>query len=249
MYKQYFLLIIFSVLSSNAVIGQNASNVGAKAEKVPDGYSCNIGTAADDLHPFIKSHILWPSEERISKHKKDLNDSNVQKAIASTYDWLKKVLRLEWVPENLSTIDVLALKADVTGNEDTDGQGYDVIRLRYKVENYLVEVASTVSMLTLVIQKDRDKNPPVGLNEESAKIFVSVMIDQFFQNSDKIKSISFKSIEKGKAGYKGRPDTKPETFNVWWGLVYWWTDGHTVTFSMRKADGGPLMRTPKKDWF
>ena len=249
MFKRFFpILIIFSVFLSNIVIGQNA-NIVTKIGKVPDDYLCIMGTAANDLSPFIRSHIMWPNKERISRSKKDLNNNNVQKAVVSTFDWVKKVLRPEWVPDNIAAIDVLALKAEVVGSEDVEGQGHDVVRFRYKVQNFVVEVASTVPMLTLVVQKDNGEDPPVGLNEETAKRFVGNTIDQFLQESDKIKNISFKNIEKGKVGYKGKSETKPETCNIWWGNVYWWTDGRTVMFSILKADNRPLVPMPKKDWF
>lgn len=249
MNKRYYNLIVFFGLLTNVVCGQNASNVVTRTEKVPDDYRCIVGTAADDLQPFIRSHIMWPDKERISRHKKDVNDKRVQEAVTSSFKWIRKVLRSEWVPENLAAIDVLALKAEVVGSEDTEGQGHDVVRFRYKVQNFVVEVASTVSRLTLVIQKDNSENPPVGLNEEIAKRFVGSAIDQFLQEAHRVKNVSLKNITKGKTGYQGNPERKPGTFNIWWGGVYWWTDGRTVMFSLRKADGGPLVLVREKNWF
>jgi|GEM_PF-5164463 len=245
MNKHFFYLIIFLCVSTHIVIGQN-TNFATKIGKVPDDYLCITGTVAD-IHPFIQSHLMWPSKDRISKHKKDLNDNNVQRAVASTYDWLKKVFRPEWVPENLSNIEVLALKADVVGDKDTDGQGHDVIRFRYKVNNYVIEIASTFSRLTLVIQDDSQKS--LDLDEEGAKHFVANTMDLFLREADGVKNISLQNIKKGKSGYKGSPDVKPPTCNIWWGCVFWWTDGHTVMFSMLKSDNRPLVPMPKKDWF
>lgn len=208
-----------------------------QTERVPADYRCVSDAAVKDLHPFTRAHVVWPDAESIGKSKVESTNRQVQAAIRLTTMWVTNTLRPE---VTTAEPEVLALKGDA--------QGHDVIRFRYKVRDAVVEVASTASRLTLVIDPV-NKRVPENLKKEEAKQYVDATIEEFLQQPDKVKASSLLHITRVASGYKGAPEVKPETCNFWWGLVDWWTDGKIVVFSFLKADGGAMEPAPEKHWF
>lgn len=217
-----------------------AGEIKPEIQKVPDEYRCVPSSVGEVLHPFTSAHVMWPDAQEIGRRRADSSEKPVREAVDSTVTWLKRILREEWIPD-ISSLDILALKSDV--------QGHDAVRFRYRVEGVVIEVASTVSRMTIVIQPGDNEIRRSSLQEVGAKHYVSSVVDEFLQKADEVKRGAFRKVKKTKSGFTGSVIVTEDTGIYWCDFVAWWTDGRTVVFSIDKADGGAWIPTPRKHWF
>lgn len=240
--KQNAILLAIgcSFVGASVLLAADSLKKAKKVKKLSHDYVLLNKSVVEDLHSFKKSAVVWPTQAAINAKKADRSSKGVQQALQSTLQWLQTVLRSEFVPDE-SDVELIPLKSDV--------QGHDVVRLRYKTASYAVQIMSTSSGITVVIKDDDRKVHGKPIDVEQAKIYIRDCIDKFFNEADRIKSISLTNVQKKRNGIAGLPDVKPETCGYWWGLMSWWTDGQTVLFSTGKADGRAEEPNLKKEWF
>jgi hypothetical protein len=236
-----FIALLTSTVTSPFFMAQEAP---VKMEKIYGEKTLVKESASGDIPSYCKNDILWPPEHDIMARKIDLNDDNVKYPIRSTMDWIKRILRPEWIPGE-SQADIYALRA---GKQGVDMIPYDALRMRYRAGDYVIQIASNSREISLVVGPYYSNNPSNRkLEIEDAKLLVNKMIFKFFNNADLILKTCNWSVKNRLSAVEGTPT---KWAYDWWEDVRWWTDGDTVFFTMQKYDHErPTLPSLKADWF
>ncbi len=185
----------------------------------------------------------------------------------ATYGWMNRILKEEWVPvvEDLPKIEVLALgcgsvvitniddflkkEALTLGYNDVGvSNGYDCIRLRYKVNGYTIQICSIRAAMTVVIYKEDGKWFEEGFSKGKVMGVVSNNIDRFLRDADMIKRIVFERVEKKGEGYLYYKKTL--LHSKWWEGVSWWIDYNSLIFFISEGIGVRAhVFHPSQKWF
>lgn len=237
--SMFALCNLYLLLGAIVMTANESGGKQIKVQKIPNDYAVLAESVVGDLHAFKKASFAWPAESTINAQSVDHSRKAVQDACKSTLHWLSAVLHSDFVPQE-SELQLFPLKSQV--------QAHDVVRLRYKTDDYMMQVMSTSSGITVIIKDVSEEAPGKPIDIGQAKTYVRQCIDRFLNEADHVKSVSMKNVHMTKHGVEGLPEVEPETCNYWWGLVSWWTDGNTVLFSTGKADGSAVEPTLKKDW-
>ena len=208
------------------------------ADKIPDDYVFIDAAIAEHFHPFKRSLVCWPDTRQIADSRTKINKDAAEEAIDSTMEWLSKMLRTEWVPEQ-STIDFYPMSTYIQ-------KKCDAVYFRYRIKNYGFQVVSTYWSMNVIIKDLGSSHLPDNLEVDMAKQYVSTTLDKFMQKSDQIKKTSMAKVTKTSNGVKGTFDTR---LDCWYNLMGWWTDGNTVMLSTTKVDEGPYIPGGKDVWF
>lgn len=229
-----FAFCIGIILSPNFLCSQSARK---KFGSVPNSKKLINEDSLVDVVPFKKYSLIWPSDELIKLKRIPNERKEVQEAITDTMFWLKTVMRSELVP-NETEIDILPLESGLNN--------LDVIRFRYSIGEYIIQVSSTAATIAIVIGFI-DKIEKKDYNTTTIKPFINKYINIFFNSSEKIFEKSSWKVNKNLAGFEGRALSFPLD---WWQTVSWWTNGEIVLFSVRKASSSnPRLKVTDAQWF
>jgi len=189
------------------------------------------------------SKSLRPSDETLSAAKKKLERPNwittkkvsVTEAKRMAEKWIRTVLKGSWIPIEIHSR-FLAL-------DSSDPNGYDTICVRYEVDRHYIQVVQTNAEIAITVKPLEKKD-----------LLVDQVIDLFLIESSKIKENTLSQrLETFPGGFRGIPLPtlkKREYRNWYWGHTYWWTDGETFGFWIKKFYGGKgRPEGISKDWF
>jgi len=227
---------IASALCGSHVFAQDETN--PKAENVPFYYKIADDDAMSDLNPGYIQLMTWPSESHISEARVDSSSPQVKRATELTYFWLKKVLRPEWLP-NLERVELYPLKHEF--------DGWDVLRLRYRIGDYVFQVASLSYSTWISVAPYNKVAGDVSTDLETGKVFFAKMASKFFLRSDEFEAqYKFKPVQKKKSII----NINREGSGYWWDTLNWWTNGSAVMILCRK-DEPSFKHGPEEnpDWF
>ena len=234
-----FFAVYFAVIECT-LCEENGIHEKIQAEKIPDGYVFIDASVAEYFHPYRNAAVRWPTVSQIAESRTGINEKAAKEAVDSTMEWLKRILRTEWVPER-SSLDFFPMRAYIQ-------KKYDAVYCRYKIKNYAFQIISTHGSIIVIIKEINKKQPPDNLDLDNARAYVSEAFDMFMQKSDKIKNASMTKIVKVKNGIKGDPDNR-SLQNRWWELFDWWTDGNTIMLLTTKLDERPYVPAGGQAWF
>ncbi len=238
---KYLTVVCFILLTTYAY--SSNLNGSAKTVPLPDSYIFLQPAVIDSIGITNKEFVKWPDMTIVKGKVINIDDPCAKKALASTYEWLSKILKTRWLP-SIDKIDIYAIKGDV--------QGIDTIRMRYSVNGYAFQIASTSSGLIVVMQEIYSElEYGYKVNKEEVDRYISTRLEDIYNNAESIIRNTNRSIKKGEYGFYGVPSMKGNSSSFWWGLTYWWTDGNALILSIGKADAsGPVMKPSlKKNWF
>jgi len=211
--------------------------VKPKTEKVVHYYKMAEEDAMSDLLPGYVQMMTWPSESHLFEARVDPSSPQVKNALDSTKEWVSRVLRPEWLP-NYEKIEIFPLRHGF--------DGWDVIRFRYRVGEYVFQIASlSYSIWISVARYDRElKDAPLNLDNGMQYFMKTAPV--FFQHSDQFgKRYSFKPVQKKKSVLCINRES-----GRWWETINWWTDGNAVMILCDKDD--PSLKNGSEespDWF
>jgi len=191
-----------------------------------------------DLAPFTRAALIWPTEEIIKEQF--VRDESSKDEIESTLQWLKTVLRAEYIPLK-DSLTVIPLKSHI--------EQCDVIRFRYQVNNCVFQITSTSSSFMIAIKDMNSKQAIKRQTKEDVVVFVESNIQKYLNDSSEIKKHLSSEAKKTKGGYRCFAEMGRNPLNSWHGLINWWSDGNVILYKMGKADGGALAPTLIKDWY
>lgn len=205
----------------------------------PDVQLFNIATISDI--PGVE-FLKWPTSEQIERLRSDKRPS--ENTFFAPLRTLRTILNERWIPSDL--VDrMLCLKQSINGN--------DAVYVRYACEGYNIQIVQTTATIGVTIQATNTTHSTEvsKFTAEDARKAIGTTIDQFFNESEKIKVVSLREIKATSYGFSGKSGFESPivgSFMNWWGLVSWYTDGHTYAFIF----GKPSRATPpveKKEWF
>jgi len=200
------------------------------------------------------AYFTWPSAEKMSKSFRDSDEPlsaakrrlvipnwitikkvSVTNAKRMAEKWIRAILKDSWIPDDIHS-KLIAL-------DSSDANDYDRICVRYEMKGYYIQIVQI--------------NPEIAITIKPTKprIFApSEVIDSFFTKSTEIKENTLSQpVDAFPSGSHGKPrDTlkKPEYRNQYWGHTYWWTNGESFAFAIKKFYGGKGRPVGlPKDWF
>jgi hypothetical protein len=187
---------------------------------------------------FLRECATWPSEEALRRRRIAVTSDAVASAIRSTVNWCERILKRQWVPDDLERR-LVPLRSEIAG--------HDAIRARYEVDGNLIQLVSTSSGFIVFIRPVATQDQALS-QEEKSRLVIRVL-NEFLNEPENIRAVSMSLVAAHPDGtLEGQPVIQRETLNYWWGLVSWWTDGRVLRFSTGKADGGSTVPSLKKDW-
>ncbi|MCK4666190.1 hypothetical protein KAU33_05550 [Candidatus Dependentiae bacterium] len=238
-----FNYLIFLFITLMFFLGSCSKNIEKYIKEEHDAPQILEEIEIKSLPHLLQLYSTWPSDKKIKRKKvSPSKKNNVKEAIDETILWINKILKENYIPDDLEKRMIL-LKSDVNG--------CDSIRIRYEVENYKIQIFTTSAGINFII-KPIKINKSLNLSQEDKIKFAEETIKEFFNESDKI-IVNSNYTENSSGDFiETSPSFKDkESSYYWWGLVSWFTNGNVLLIGFGKAERFESVEKPilKKNWF
>ena len=235
-------------LVASAVMGiacaDTAVPLPVEQELTPE---CMLGT----MVPLARSLFRW-RQLLTEGTQVSTSDTRTQAAVADASKWVRRILRPEWVPEQLGPFITCSAKAVLA--EGPPGVNvptkYDAVGIRYSIDGSAIQVVQTSYLMAIVLvplTSPCDAYPIVGDLRP-----VNRGVATFLQEAPEIIRVSMQQCTYVDGVVRGRPEPTPAEFvaNQWHSSLWWFWDQRVFAFTCRKVRGGPAIEGPRlPDWF
>lgn len=217
---------------------------------LPDELELTPDSILGAVKPQARAYFTWQRfvEGEITGN---LSAGRTQGAVANAKDWLRTLLRPEWVPEHLDTFIRCSEKA-VLGLGPTpqdDPTNYDAVGIRYSIDGSAIQVIQTSYLMGVVIAPSAVSR---GANLNTSDLqFPRYVARTAIREADHIIRVSMQRCRSVDGVLRGKAELTPTDFveNQWYDSVFWFTDGKVFAFTCRKVRGGPADAPRTPDWF
>jgi hypothetical protein len=163
-----------------------------------------------------------------------------QAACREAEQWIRRVLKPEWVPDDL---------ASRLHPLQRDPASQSIIVCRYLLEGHAIQINQSRGSMWVII-----KPPKTSPLSQNARELASATFNTYFLNSDRMASLQGREIS-GTAKLRAwLPDFSapipPGTLENWWGWRLWLTDGEAVAVFLDKtSEDSARSIMPDDPWF
>lgn len=181
---------------------------------------------------MLRSLYSWPIERTVQDKLIPYNSIN-EKIRGSIESWNKIVFKATWLPT--AKAEIVGIKSEI--------DGYDTVRFRYSVKNYNLHITHRSNGMWVVIKPIEGK---ISESIEEMKLRVQSLINDVFQESEKLHKTISNNLNKSGIGYESKPISIDPLW--WWGQVWAHSDGNAVGFSILKAASGAGEPLDIRNW-
>lgn len=233
----HLLLLIFSF----AIIYQNIADAEGTGTQFGD-VSSSVKMLTDIFYKEYPSGYLlsplyeWPTDETIQAKIIPFSDVStwVRDQIGG---WIKRVIKEKYIPPD-SQKRIILIKNEING--------YDFARLKYTVnDKYVVHISQNINVIYIGVRPLTTVEKATTLFE--AKNYIQRIVEDLFNEEDKIKEITLKNLQDVPQGFQAR--SNPPNLIWWWGQMSIFSDGLGVCFTIGKGYGGKVESFDIKEWF
>lgn len=224
----------FMICTVESLAGGNAFSVTKQAnqqpkhqfKRVPKEYRCLSKEEAQELGDVL----WWSGWPESFTNELDLTDPVVKKAVDSSLEWVRRVLRPELVPDDLELHPLKRSHTEIA----------DRLVFRYEVDGYVVQGNMDWNNLGLLIHPQTG-DIPKEFDEKAAREYVALIMNKFLR--DDIPGLTESDKGKWIVAKKGK---------WYWGHAKrgagsWRTNGRTVLLVLTIRSDRPRLEL-RPDW-
>ncbi|HOE10335.1 MAG TPA: hypothetical protein PLQ35_02155 [bacterium] len=208
----------------------------------------------DRAHPTSAKEIQdYPEAKKAYPRWGTTTKVNAIDARYMAANWIKTVLRQEYLPDDLVTGIILLDGADSES---------DTACIRYSTDRgYDIQIIQTNGEICVLFARSGSPKgeliPAEDMSADMARSTVADTIRILFNKSEAILLVrSLAKVQDQNGTYYLHPDlrildqSQSEASNQWWGHISWWTDGVGIAFYIPKYYGGKMIPIGLPlDWF